>query len=188
MDAFTVKQTLKAVCHVSDWPLQSEFNTTDFFVNLCIWNKGELIFLNFYGHRKWEDHQPFKFPILCIVIINQSNAWQTAFKVSCQICPSCHSNLNEHLVQDKKLCTIAQIKLVSKFETYLELINDCNKRQFTNECSQPWIETGRFGRNRIPRSDRHPCGRHIPPVYLYYGRTPPHSVEINCDMALNAIT
>ena len=28
--------TLKAVCHVSDWPLQSEFNTTDFFVNLCI--------------------------------------------------------------------------------------------------------------------------------------------------------
>ena len=27
---------LKAVCHVSDWPLQSEFNTTDFFVNLCI--------------------------------------------------------------------------------------------------------------------------------------------------------
>ena len=29
-------QRLKAVCHVSDWPLQSELNTTDFFVNLCI--------------------------------------------------------------------------------------------------------------------------------------------------------
>ena len=28
--------TLKAVCHVSDWPLQSELSTTDFFVNLCI--------------------------------------------------------------------------------------------------------------------------------------------------------
>ena len=27
---------LKAVCHVFDWPLQSELNTTDFFVNLCI--------------------------------------------------------------------------------------------------------------------------------------------------------
>ena len=36
--------------------------------------------MNFYGHRKSEDHQPFKFPILCIVIINQSNARQTAFK------------------------------------------------------------------------------------------------------------
>ena len=29
-------KNLKAVCHVSDWPLQSEINTTDFFVNLCI--------------------------------------------------------------------------------------------------------------------------------------------------------
>ena len=27
---------LKAVCHVSDWPLQSELNTTDFFMNLCV--------------------------------------------------------------------------------------------------------------------------------------------------------
>ena len=28
--------SLKAVCHVADWPLQTELNTTDFFVNLCI--------------------------------------------------------------------------------------------------------------------------------------------------------
>ena len=66
--------TIKAVCHVTDWPLQSELTTTDFFVNLCILNKGGLIFLTFYGRRKSEDHQPFKFPILCIVIITQSNA------------------------------------------------------------------------------------------------------------------
>ena len=65
------ERSLKAVCHVSDWPLQSEINTTDFFVKL---NKGGLIFLTFYGRRKSEDHQPFKFPILCIVIITQSNA------------------------------------------------------------------------------------------------------------------
>ena len=38
------------------------------------------MFLTFYGRRKSEDHQPFKFPILCIVIITQSNARQTAFK------------------------------------------------------------------------------------------------------------
>ena len=69
---------LKAVCHVNDWPLQSELNTTDFFVNLCICNKGGLIFSTFYGRRKSEDYQPFKFPILCIVIITQSNALQTA--------------------------------------------------------------------------------------------------------------
>ena len=65
---------LKAVCHVSDWPLQSELNTTEFFVNLCICNKEGLMFLTFYGRRKSEDHQPFKFPIICIVIITQSNA------------------------------------------------------------------------------------------------------------------
>ena len=65
---------LKAVCHVSDWPLQSELNTTEFFVNLCICNKEGLMFLTFYGRRKSEDHQPFKFPIICIVIFTQSNA------------------------------------------------------------------------------------------------------------------
>ena len=27
---------LKAACHVSDWPQQSELNTTDFFVNQCV--------------------------------------------------------------------------------------------------------------------------------------------------------
>ena len=27
---------LKAVCHVSDRSLQTEVNTTDFFVNMCI--------------------------------------------------------------------------------------------------------------------------------------------------------
>ena len=43
--AFAFIWPLKAVCHVSDWPLQSEINTTDFFVNLCIWNKRGLIFL-----------------------------------------------------------------------------------------------------------------------------------------------
>ena len=38
-------------------------------MNLCICNKGGLIFLTFYGRRKSQDLQPFKFPILCIVII-----------------------------------------------------------------------------------------------------------------------
>ena len=38
--------------------------------------------MTFYGRRKSEDHQPFKFPILCIVIITQSNALQTAFNNS----------------------------------------------------------------------------------------------------------
>ena len=55
------KIALKAVCHVNDWLLQSELNTTEFFVNLCICNKGGLIFLTFYGRRKSEDHQPLKF-------------------------------------------------------------------------------------------------------------------------------
>ena len=32
----SISCALKAVCHVSDRPLQSEFNTMDFFVNLCI--------------------------------------------------------------------------------------------------------------------------------------------------------
>ena len=32
----SLNSLLKAVRHVSDWPLQSELNTTDFFVNLCI--------------------------------------------------------------------------------------------------------------------------------------------------------
>ena len=35
--------------------------------------------MTFYGRRKSEDHQPFKFRILRIVIITQSNARQTAF-------------------------------------------------------------------------------------------------------------
>ena len=35
--------------------------------------------MTFYGRRKSEDYQPFKFPILCIVITTQSNARQTAF-------------------------------------------------------------------------------------------------------------
>ena len=39
------------------------------------------------------------------------------------------SNLNEHLVQDEKLCTYAQIKSLIKFETYLDVINDFKKRQ-----------------------------------------------------------
>ena len=37
--------------------------------------------MTFYGRRKSEDHQLFKFPILCIVIITQSNVLQTAFNV-----------------------------------------------------------------------------------------------------------
>ena len=36
--------------------------------------------MTFYGRRNSEDYQPFKFPILCIVIITQSNARQTAVK------------------------------------------------------------------------------------------------------------
>ena len=39
------------------------------------------------------------------------------------------SNINEHLVQNKKLCTYAQIKLVFKFEAYLDTINDFKRRQ-----------------------------------------------------------
>ena len=78
-DVTRKKGDLKAVCHVSDWPLQSELNTTEFLVNLCICNKEGLMFFTFYGRRKSEDHQPFKFPIICIVIITQSNARQTAF-------------------------------------------------------------------------------------------------------------
>ena len=37
--------------------------------------------MTFYGRRKSEDHQPFKFRILRIVIITQSNARQTAFNL-----------------------------------------------------------------------------------------------------------
>ena len=69
------------------------------------------------------------------------------------------SNLNEHLVQDKKLCTYAQIKSVFKFETYLDVINDFKKRQcfskFQMIAHNLEIEAGRFGKNRIPRSGRH---------------------------------
>ena len=69
------------------------------------------------------------------------------------------SNLNEHLVQDKKLCTYAQIKSVFKFETYLDVINDFKKRQcfskFRMSAHNLEIEAGRFGKNRIPRSGRH---------------------------------
>ena len=33
---FIIFKHLKAVCHVSDLPQQSELNTTDFFVNLTV--------------------------------------------------------------------------------------------------------------------------------------------------------
>ena len=69
------------------------------------------------------------------------------------------SNLNEHLVQDKKMCTYAHIKSVFKFETYLDVINDFKKRQYFSKLRMSAhnleIEAGRFGKNRIPRSDRH---------------------------------
>ena len=70
------------------------------------------------------------------------------------------SNLNEHLVvQDKKLCTYAQIKSVFKFETYLDVINYFKKRQCFSKLRMSAhnleIEAGRFGKNRISRSDRH---------------------------------
>ena len=48
------------------------------------------------------------------------------------------SNINEHLVQDKNLCTYAQIKSVFKFEAYLDTINDFKKAmpfKTENECA-----------------------------------------------------
>ena len=65
---------LKAVYHVPDWPQLSALNTTNFFVNLRVSNKGELIAWTVYGRRKSEDQEQFKYPILCIVLIAQSNA------------------------------------------------------------------------------------------------------------------
>ena len=70
------------------------------------------------------------------------------------------SNINEHLVvQDKKLCTYAQIKSVFKFEAYLDVINDLKKRQCFSKLRMSAhnleIEAGRFGKNRIHRSDRY---------------------------------
>ena len=35
--------------------------------------------MTFYGRRKSEDHRPFKFPILRIVIITQSNAYYISY-------------------------------------------------------------------------------------------------------------
>ena len=80
-------------------------------------------------------------------------------KVRCFFESQTLSNLNDHLVLDKKLCTYAQIKSVFKFETYLDVINDFKKRQCFSKLRMSAnnldIEAGRFGKNKIPRSDRH---------------------------------
>ena len=65
---------LKAVCNVTDWPLQSGLNNNGFLCESVYLKQRRANLLDFfYGRRKSEDHQPFKFPILCIVIITQSN-------------------------------------------------------------------------------------------------------------------
>ena len=60
------------------------------------------------------------------------------------------SYLNAHLVQDKKLCTYAQIKSVFKFETYVDVINDIKKRQcfakLRMSAHYGEIEAERFGK------------------------------------------
>ena len=86
---------LKAVCHVNDWPLQSELNTTDSFVNLCICNKGGLIFLTFYGRRKSEDHQPFNF--LFFVLSLSPNQMRDRLPLN-QTDAQCWSFVKEHFV------------------------------------------------------------------------------------------
>ena len=69
------------------------------------------------------------------------------------------SNINEHLVQKKKLCTYAQIKLVFKFEAYVDTINDFKRRQCFSKLRMSAhnleIEAGRFGKDVTPRCDRH---------------------------------
>ena len=69
------------------------------------------------------------------------------------------SNINEHLVQNKKLCTYAQIKLVFKFEAYLDTINYFKRRQSFSKLRMSAhnleIEAGRFGKDVTPRCDRH---------------------------------
>ena len=69
------------------------------------------------------------------------------------------SNINEHLVQNKTLCTCAQIKLVFKFETYLDTINDFKRRHCFSKLRMSAhnleIEAGRFGKDVTPRCDRH---------------------------------
>ena len=52
-----------------------------------------------------------------------------------------------------------QIKSVFKFETYLDVINDFKKRKGFSKLRMSAhnleIEAGRFGKDRIPRSDSH---------------------------------
>ena len=92
-------------------------------------------------------------------ILPSDNVSAIILKVRCFFESQTLSSLNDHLVQDKKLCTYAQIKSVFKFETYLDVINDFKKRQCFSKLRMSAhnleIEAGRFGKDGVPRSDRH---------------------------------
>ena len=67
-------------------------------------------------------------------------------------------NLKEQIILNKKLCTYASFKTVYKFEHYLDLIPSKKKRsnfaKLRLSAHNLRIETGRYGKNPIPRIDR----------------------------------
>ena len=67
--------------------------------------------------------------------------------------------LNQHIIQDRKLKTYAIFKTTFKFETYLDIIPSFKVRSYLSKlrlsAHNLRIETGRFcGSNNIPRAER----------------------------------
>ena len=60
------------------------------------------------------------------------------------------NKLKMHVVLNKKLCTYAQVKTVFKFESYLDIVKDFNKRRCLSRlrlsAHNLEVETGRFGK------------------------------------------
>ncbi len=91
-------------------------------------------------------------------VIANDNASTIKAKVKNCFANSVMSSLNEHIIENKKLSTYAEFKSVFKFERYLDVICDFKRRQslskFRLSAHKLEIEVGRFGKNKIPRTER----------------------------------